>query len=99
MLIFLSSSDMLHVETIDCVLGRITYVRLGAVCFSCLGRTVMLRKNKLHQLTFEAIRLIGRRLRLIPDDGHRALTMGAKNKLKPEFSVHLLVSQVCCVVL
>lgn len=51
----------------------------------------MLRKNKLHQLIFEAIRLIGRRLRLIPDDGHRALTMGAKNKLKPEFSVHLLV--------
>lgn len=38
-------------------------------------------------------------MRLTPDDGHRALTMGVKNKLKPEFYVHLLVSQVCCAVL
>ena len=56
-------------------------------------------QNRLHQLTFEAIRLIGRRVRLNPDDGHRALTMGAKTKLKPEFYVHLLVSQVWFMVL
>ena len=76
------------------------YIReIGCCLLQLPGQDGDVAQNRLHQLTFEAIRLIGRRLRLIPDDGHRALTMGAKNKLKPEFYVHLLVSQVCCVVL
>lgn len=55
-------------------------------------------QNRLHQLTFEAIRLVGRRLRLNLT-GHRALisTGGGspsqvpRAKMKPEFYVHLLV--------
>lgn len=55
-------------------------------------------QNRLYQLTFEAIRLVGRRLRLNLT-GHRAListgvgspSLAARAKLKPEFYVHLLV--------
>ncbi len=55
-------------------------------------------QNRLHQLTFEAIRLVGRRLRLNLA-GHRALIstgvgsppQAARAKLKPDFYVHLLV--------
>jgi len=76
------------------------YIReIGCCLIQLPGQVGGVAQNRLHQLTFEAIRLIGRRVRLTADDGHRALTMGAKNKLKPEFYVHLLVSQVCCVVL
>lgn len=54
-------------------------------------------QNRLHQLTFEAIRLVGRRLRLNLT-GHRAListgsgspSQAARAKLKPEFYGHLL---------
>lgn len=54
-------------------------------------------QNRLHQLTFEAIRLVGRRLRLNLT-GHKALispglgspSQAAGAKLKPEFYIHLL---------
>ncbi len=69
------------------------YIReIGYCLIELPGQDGNVAQNRLHQLTFEAVRLIGRRLRLIPDDGRRALTMGAKNKLKPEFYIHLLVS-------
>ena len=54
-------------------------------------------ETRLNQLTFEAIRLVGRRLRLNPI-GHRALVSSnaspahaAAEKLQPHFYVHLLV--------
>lgn len=76
------------------------YIREIGYCLLQLpGQDGDVAQHRLHQLTFEAIRLVGRRIRLIPDDGHRALTVGAKNTLKPEFYVHLLVSQVCCMLL
>lgn len=55
-------------------------------------------ESRLHQLTFEAIRLVGRRLRLNPS-GHRALissiaspAQAAAEKLQPQYYIHLLVS-------
>ena len=76
------------------------YIReIGCCLLQLPGQVGDVAKNRLHQLTFEGIRLVGRRLRLVPDDGHRALTMGAIYKLKSEFYVHLLVSQVFCAVL
>ncbi|KAL0038850.1 hypothetical protein WJX79_010660 [Trebouxia sp. C0005] len=68
------------------------YIREIGYCLLQLpGQDGDVAQHRLHQLTFEAIRLVGRRIRLIPDDGHRALTVGAKNTLKPEFYVHLLM--------
>ena len=75
------------------------YIReIGACLLQLPAQTGSAVGNRMHQLTFEAIRLVGRRLRLNPA-GHRALiTSGARSpshasedKLKPDFYVQLLV--------
>ena len=56
----------------------------------------------MHQLTFEAIRLVGRRLRLNPS-GHRALLSSNASlahapidTLQPQYYTHLLVCMLPC---
>ena len=75
------------------------YIReIGACLLQLHGQAGSVSVSRAHQLVFEAIRLVGRRLRLNPT-GHRALITSdarspshvAEDKLKPEFYISLLV--------
>ena len=75
------------------------YIRqIGACLLAVHDQTKPQAQARLHQLTFEAIRIVGRRLRLNPT-GHRALitsdarspSHAAGDKLNPQFYVALLV--------
>ena len=74
------------------------YIRQMGACLLQLDPGVANAvESRLHQLTFEAIRLVGRRLRLNPS-GHRALISSnaspahaAAEKLQPHYYIHLLV--------
>lgn len=74
------------------------YIReIGACLLQLHGQAGSVSVSRAHQLVFEAIRLVGRRLRLNPT-GHRALITSdarspshvAEDKLKPEFYISLL---------
>lgn len=75
----MTTEEVIQMSIQDCSALWADYIReIGRCLLQLPGQDSDVAQNRLHQLTFEAIRLIGRCLRLIPDDGHRALTMGAK---------------------
>ena len=79
------------------------YIRqMGACLLQMHSGTGSAAEARLHQLTFEAIRLVGRRLRLNPS-GHRALLSSnaslahaPTDKLQPQHYAHLLVCLLLC---
>ena len=79
------------------------YIRqMGACLLQMPSGTGSAAEPRLHQLTFEAIRLVGRRLRLNPS-GHRALLSSnascahaPTHKLQPQHYTHLLVCLLPC---
>ena len=75
---------------------------MGACLLQMHSQADSVAEARMHQLTFEAIRLVGRRLRLNPS-GHRALLSSnaslahaPTDKLQPQYYTHLLVCMLPC---